>query len=117
MVVGVLAGLLGVGGGFVIVPALQRYTNLDMLSIVPTSLAVMALVSIAGVAVSTMAGRVDWPIALPFSGGALLGMLGGTLVGAGLSWRMLREAFAVHCAVVAVALIVRADSKPPRPLL
>ena len=40
---GVLSGLLGVGGGFVIVPSLSRFTNLQMRSIVATSLAVIAL--------------------------------------------------------------------------
>ncbi|EGH49653.1 hypothetical protein PSYPI_47603, partial [Pseudomonas syringae pv. pisi str. 1704B] len=37
-------GLLGVGGGFVIIPALTRYSDLNMKSVVATSLAVIALV-------------------------------------------------------------------------
>ncbi len=42
---GLMTGMLGVGGGFFIVPMLQRYTNLTQQSIVVTSLAVIALVS------------------------------------------------------------------------
>ena len=49
VVAGVLSGLLGVGGGFVMLPALQRYTDLTTQSVVATSLAVIALVSISGV--------------------------------------------------------------------
>ena len=45
-VAGLLSGLPGVGGGLVMVPALQRYTDLVMRSVVATSLAVIALVSV-----------------------------------------------------------------------
>lgn len=55
-VAGLLSGLLGVGGGFVMVPALQRYTNLEMRAVVATSLAVIALVSMAGVVASAASG-------------------------------------------------------------
>lgn len=110
MMVGFLSGLLGVGGGFVIVPTLQRYTDLDMRSIVPTSLAVIALVSIAGVTVSSVAGSLNWTIALPFSGGALLGMIGGRVVGARLSGAVLQKGFAGLCGLVALALVARAMS-------
>ena len=49
MVNGFLSGLLGVGGGFVLVPALQRYAHISMKSAVATPLAVIALVSVGGV--------------------------------------------------------------------
>ncbi len=42
---GFLTGMLGVGGGFVIVPALRKVTNLDMHSIVATSLMIIFLIS------------------------------------------------------------------------
>ena len=107
MMVGFLSGLFGVGGGFVIVPTLQRYTNLDMRSIVPTSLAVIALVSVAGVTSNAISGGLIWEIALPFSGGALLGMLGGRAVGKKLSGIMLQTGFALLCVLVAIGLIAR----------
>ena len=74
---GFLSGLLGVGGGFVFVPALRRATDLPMQTIVATSLAVIALVSAGGVVASAIGGHVDWRIALPFAAGALTGMLAG----------------------------------------
>ena len=105
---GGLSGLLGVGGGFVMVPALQRYTNLATQSILATSLAVIALVSMSGVVASTLSGHLQWTIALPFSGGALAGMIAGRLVAARLSGSLLQKGFAIVSALVAVALLVKA---------
>jgi uncharacterized membrane protein YfcA len=105
---GGLSGLLGVGGGFVMVPALQRYTDLATQSILATSLAVIALVSMSGVVASTLSGHLQWVIALPFSGGALAGMLAGRLVAARLSGPLLQKGFALVSALVALALLIKA---------
>ena len=105
---GLLSGLLGVGGGFVMVPALQRYSDLPMKSAVATSLAVIALISLMGVAASTASGHMDWALALPFSAGALAGMLGGRSLGSRLAGPQLQKAFAAVSALVAIAMIVKA---------
>ena len=106
-VAGLLSGLLGVGGGFVMVPALQRYTDLAMKSIVATSLTVIALVSVSGVAASAVSGHLNWVIALPFAAGALSGMLGGRLIASHLAAPQLQRGFAVVAAIVAIGLIAR----------
>ena len=108
VVAGGLSGLLGVGGGFVMIPALQRYTDLSMQSVVATSLAVIALVSTASVAVSAAAGHLPWTVALPFSAGALAGMLGGRMVAARLAGPRLQQGFALLSAGVAAAMLVKA---------
>jgi uncharacterized membrane protein YfcA len=107
-VAGLLSGLLGVGGGFVMVPALQRCTDLAMQSIVATSLTVIALVSATGVAASAAAGALDWSVALPFSAGALAGMLGGRMVAGRLAGPQLQLGFAAVSALVAAGMILRA---------
>jgi uncharacterized membrane protein YfcA len=106
-VAGLLSGLLGVGGGFVMVPALRRYTDLGMQSVVATSLAVIALVSITGVAASAMAGNLNMAVAMPFAAGALGGMLGGRAISARLAGPHLQRAFATVSALVAVGMIVK----------
>jgi uncharacterized membrane protein YfcA len=78
---GLLSGMLGVGGGFVIVPALTRHTDLDIRSVQATSLAVIALVSISGVVAAAWHGSMNWSVALPFSGGATASLL----IGQGLA--------------------------------
>jgi uncharacterized protein len=108
VVVGGLLGLLGVGVGFVMVPALQRYTNLTAQSVLATSLAVIALVSMSGVAASSAAGHLQWAVALPFSLGALFGMACGRLIAARLAGPHLQRGFAIVSMLVAVALLVKA---------
>jgi len=107
---GLLSGLLGVGGGFVMVPALQRYTDLPVKSAVATSLAVIALISIAGAAAAAGSGAMDWGIALPFAAGALAGMLGGRSLAARLAGPQLQKGFATVSIVVALAMIGQAVS-------
>ena len=107
LVSGLLSGLLGVGGGFVIVPALTRYTNLNTQSVIATSLGVIALVSGGSVVAAAIGGSVNWPIALPFAGGAIAGMLAGRLVAARLAGDRLQQGFAVTCVFVASLMIAR----------
>lgn len=104
---GVLSGLLGVGGGFVIVPSLSRYTNLAMRSIFATSLAVIALVSVGGVAAAAWQGSIAWTIAGPFAVGATAALLTGRLIAARLAGARLQQAFAVTSGAVSLLLLAR----------
>jgi hypothetical protein len=103
---GLLSGLLGVGGGFVLVPALQRFTDLDIRSIIATSLAVIALISLSGVVTSAFAGTLYWGVAVPFTAGALAGMFGGRLIAPRVAGRHLQAGFALVAAAVAVGMLV-----------
>jgi uncharacterized membrane protein YfcA len=103
---GFLSGLLGVGGGFIIVPALQKVTDLHMQSIMPTSLAVIALVSLVGV-ISAMAMRgMDWAIALPFAFGAGAGMLLVSAFANRFTGPRLQQGFAVLAGCVSIGMII-----------
>lgn len=107
VVTGFLSGLLGVGGGFVIVPALRRSTNLPMNSVVATSLMVIALVSTSAVASSIIAGRLDTAVGIPFALGAIAAMLAGRRLAARLAGPSLQQGFAVVAGLVAVGLVVK----------
>lgn len=107
MVSGLLSGLLGVGGGFVIVPALNRYTDLTMQSVVATSLAVITLVSLGGATSATLSGALDWNLALPFGGGAVIGLLLGRQVAEQVAGPRLQQAFGLVSALVALSLLIR----------
>jgi len=107
MVSGMLSGLLGVGGGFVIVPALTRYSDLGADSVVSTSLAVIALVSVSGVASATAHGSMPWSIAWPFAVGAMVALLAGRRLAGRFSGPTLQRCFAMLSAVVSLMLLAR----------
>lgn len=105
---GFFSGLLGVGGGFIIVPSLKKFTDLPVKAIVATSLGVLTIVSSVNVVIATISGTMIWPIAIPFAAGALLGLLAGRQFANKLSGPLLQQCFAVFAATVALAMIVKA---------
>jgi uncharacterized membrane protein YfcA len=102
---GLLSGLLGVGGGFVVIPALTRYSDLDMKSVMATSLAVIALVSAGSVVTASVAGAMQWAIGAPFALGAVAGLLVGRQVSGYLAGPRLQQSFAL-CGIVAAGMLV-----------
>lgn len=106
-ITGFLSGLLGVGGGFVVVPALKKATNLPIHSILATSLAVIALVSAMGVMSATVMGGINGSVAVPFAVGALIGMLIGRMFAHYLAGQRLQQVFAVVAMGVSIGMIIR----------
>jgi uncharacterized membrane protein YfcA len=109
-VAGFLSGLLGVGGGFIIVPALKKYTDLPMQSIVATSLGVLALISITGVTSAALAGHLNWSIGLPFACGAIAGMLLGSVIAKKISGPRIQQVFAIFTFFISLSLLYKATS-------
>jgi uncharacterized membrane protein YfcA len=96
-----------VGGGFVIVPALTRFTELSARSIVATSLAVIALASIGGVGAAAWHGAIAWRIALPFAIGSVFATLAARVIAARVAGPRLQQGFAVVSVGVALLLFAR----------
>ena len=104
---GFLSGLLGVGGGFIIVPSLKKFTDLPMKAIVATSLGVLAIVSTGGAFISLASGILDLSIAIPFSGGSLLGLLFGKMLERKISGPRVQQIFSIFTLLVALSLIYK----------
>jgi len=104
---GFLSGLLGVGGGFIIVPALKRYTDLPVKSIVATSLGVLAIITGGGAIFSAAAGNLNIFIAAPFAIAALGGLLLGLLLGKKLSGPHTQLIFSIFTLVIAISLLAK----------
>ena len=106
---GFLSGLLGVGGGFVIVPSLRATTELSMHSAVATSLMTIALIASGTVAASVALGHdLPWLQAVPFAGGALIGMIASRRLAPKLAGPRLQEGFALFMGLSAVGLAAHA---------
>lgn len=102
---GVLSGLFGVGGGFIIVPALVLFSRMSIRRAVATSLLVIVLVSISGVVSHVAAGRdISLPVTALFVTGGILGIALGGKMGRRLDPVRLQKVFAGG--IVAVAIFV-----------
>lgn len=105
---GFLSGLLGVGGGFVIVPALRAATELSMHSAVATSLMVIAITAGGGLGVALLRGEsLPWAVALPFMLGGLAGMAGGRVLSPWIAGARLQQGFALLMLAAAAGLAGR----------
>lgn len=104
--VGVLTGFVGVGGGFLIVPALLRFARLPMGRAVGTSLAIIAANSLAGFLahMGDLSGRTG--LAAGLTGAAVIGVLAGTALGRRLHPVGLKAAFGGLTLAIAAFLIV-----------
>jgi uncharacterized membrane protein YfcA len=103
---GVLTGFFGVGGGFVIVPALVLLLGLSMTRAIGTSLAIIALSSAAALATHLASGQIDWGIATAFAAAAVVGALLGRRLTTRFNQRRLRAIFAATLVGVAVLLVL-----------
>lgn len=99
--VGLITGFLGVGGGFLIVPALIWFAGLDPRRAIGTSLGVIAVNSLGGVAGQLRYAHWDWTITGEFFCCAVLGMAVGFAICSKIPTKALTKAFA--CAVLLVA--------------
>lgn len=105
--VGVVTGLLGAGGGFVIVPALTLFGGLAVRDAVGTSLLVIAMSAAAGLAGSDALGHLDGRVGAAVTALAVIGSLAGVAIGRRVAARHLQRGFAVLVLVVALAIALR----------
>jgi uncharacterized membrane protein YfcA len=108
IVTGVLSGLFGVGGGFVIVPALVLFSGMAIHRAVGTSLLVITMVSVSAIASHLFAGRsISVETTALFVVSGVAGLLLGNLAGRRLSGPALQKVFAGAIVAVAIFVIVR----------
>lgn len=101
LLVGLLTGFFGVGGGFVVVPALAVVLGLPMRQAVGTSLLVVALNSATSLLSRLGGPEVDWSVVLPFALAAMVAALLGKRLSDRLPPRRLAVGFAVLLVLVA----------------
>ncbi len=105
--VGVLTGFLGVGGGFLIVPALVMFGGLAMKEAIGTSLFVIFLNCAAGLIGHASQNHFDWLLTFLVMILAVGGAIGGTILSARLAANRLQKMFAVLVLAVSIFLFVK----------
>lgn len=105
LVVGVITGLIGAGGGFIIVPALVLMGGLDMKKAVGTSLFIISIKSAAGFAGYMTHVQVEWALAGGFTVASVAGAFLGSIVARKVDASSLKSGFGVFVLVVASVML------------
>lgn len=105
--VGVLTGFLGVGGGFLIVPALMMFGGLSMKDAIGTSLFVIFLNCVAGLVGHAAQNNFDWSLTAIVTVLAVAGTIFGTLLSHRVAASQLQKGFAVFVLTIAVFLMAK----------
>ncbi|CAA0134937.1 putative membrane transporter protein [Mycolicibacterium vanbaalenii] len=111
LVVGLVTGLVGAGGGFLVVPALALLGGLPMPLAVGTSLIVIAMKSFAGLAGYLTSVHINWTLALAVTTAAVLGALIGSRLTALINPDALRKTFGWF--VLAMSSVILAQEIHP----
>ena len=99
--VGAITGMVGVGGGFLIVPALSLLVGLPIQGAIGTSLLIIILNAIAGIAGYSQQISLDIPLALLVASGTIVGSAIGAILSAYVQPRILKRSFALLVVVLA----------------
>lgn len=105
--VGLLTGLVGAGGGFLIVPALALWAGLSMPAAVGTSLVIIVLNTLAGFTGYLAHVAIDYPLVASVAAGAVAGSFAGTRLAARVDPALLRRGFAGFVLAMAAVIFVR----------
>jgi uncharacterized membrane protein YfcA len=110
--VGVLTGLIGIGGGFLIVPALVILGRVPMKAAVGTSLLVIAMNSTSGYLGHAGREAVPWDFVVRFTAVAIVGILAGTALVHHIPTRQLKRAFALLLIIIGVLVLWQNRAQP-----
>lgn len=108
-VVGLLTGVVGVGGGFLIVPALVLFSGVPMKRAVGTSLLVIAMNSASGFLAYAGHVTIDWNYTVIFTAIAIAGVFVGSAVVPYVSQGVLKRSFALFLIVVAGFVLLQSS--------
>ncbi len=105
LAVGALTGVIGIGGGFLLVPALVVFGKVPMREAVGTSLLVIAMNCVSGFAGQRTTLQIPWLFVLTFSAVAIVGILTGTRLARFVPQRTLKRGFSLLLLVIAVLIL------------
>jgi len=105
--VGILTGIVGAGGGFLIIPALVLFARLPMKMAVGTSLLIIAAKSLIGFLGDLSNITVDWAFLLPFTALSVIGIFIGSYLSKFIPGEKLKKAFGWFVLVMGIYIITK----------
>lgn len=106
-IVGILTGLVGAGGGFLIIPALVIFSKLPMKQAIGTSLLIIAAKSLIGFTGDLGKQIMDWQLLISVTILAIIGIFMGNLLGKKISANSLKKGFGWFVLVMGIYIIIK----------
>lgn len=106
-VVGILTGLVGAGGGFLIIPALVLFANLPMKRAVATSLLIIAVKSLIGFLGDFGNIDINWSFLLSFTSISVLGIIAGIWLNNFIDGKKLKKLFGYFVLLMSIFIIIK----------
>lgn len=107
VLVGLLTGLMGAGGGFLIIPTLVNLRKLPMKTAIGTSLVIIAVNSLAGFLFSLPHFKIHWFFVLSITVLAIAGIIAGSYIASKIDGRKLKPVFGWLVLVMGIYIIIR----------
>ncbi|MEZ5009355.1 MAG: sulfite exporter TauE/SafE family protein [Chitinophagales bacterium] len=107
LVVGLLTGLVGAGGGFLIIPALVIFGKLPMKLAVGTSLLIIAVKSLIGFIGDVLHYQIDWKMLLIFTGLSIVGIFIGNAISHKIDGNKLKKGFGWFVLVMGIYILIK----------
>lgn len=105
--IGLVTGLLGAGGGFLLIPALVFFARLDMKTAIGTSLSIIAMNSLIGFASDVWFLTIDWALLLSVSVLAIGGIFIGMRLGKNIPGKNLQKGFGWFVLITGVYILIK----------
>jgi uncharacterized membrane protein YfcA len=105
--VGVLIGLIGAGGGFLIIPALLNFAQLPIKKAIGTSLLIIAINSLIGFIGDVQNTIIDWTFLLIFTTISVAGIFIGLYIQKFINEKILKKLFGVFVLIMAIFILYK----------
>lgn len=107
LVVGLLSGMVGAGGGFLIIPALSIFMKIPIKSAIATSIMIIAINSLAGFSVEVLNPKINWGFLLLFTGLSVVGVFAGMTLNKRIRAEKLKSGFGYFVLLMGIFIFLR----------
>ncbi len=105
LIIGILTGIVGAGGGFLIIPALVFFTKLSMKKAVATSLMIISIKSLVGFTGDLGQLKIDWLLLISFTAISVTGIFIGIYFNQFIQERQLKRGFGFFILAISILII------------